>query len=91
MLSVHNVHANAATIHSVGADKKMLNNAICFELSGDGEQRSTNLKKNRELILGLRKRLALRRHRIHWIAGHVGIDDNERADALARKGVEESR
>lgn len=48
-------------------------------------------KKNTELIVGLRKRLALRRHRIHWIAGHVGIDDNERADALARKGVEESR
>ena len=50
MLSVHKVHANAATIHSVGADRKMLNNAICFELSVDGEQRSTNLKKKRELV-----------------------------------------
>ena len=50
MLSVHNAHANAATIHSVGADRKMLNNAICFELSVDGEQRSTNLMNNRALI-----------------------------------------
>ena len=58
MLSVHNVHANAATIHSVGADRKMLNNAICFELSVAGEQRSTNLMKNRGLIARLKGLLA---------------------------------
>lgn len=48
-------------------------------------------KANRELILGLRKRLEGRRVRIHWVAGHTGLDGNERADALARRGVEESR
>ena len=47
---MHNVHANAATIHSFGADRKMPSNAICFELSDEGEQRSTNLMKNRALI-----------------------------------------
>lgn len=48
-------------------------------------------KANRELILGLRKRLEGRKVRIHWVAGHTGLEGNERADALARKGVEESR
>lgn len=29
--------------------------------------------------------------KLHWVAGHVGVPENERADALARRGVEESR
>lgn len=28
---------------------------------------------------------------LQWVPGHVGVPENERADALARKGVEESR
>lgn len=48
-------------------------------------------KANRELISSVKTKLSKRRVRIHWIAGHVGIDDNERADALANQGVEESR
>ena len=47
-------------------------------------------KANRELIDGVKAQLAQRRHRIHWIAGHVGIEENERADALANLGVDES-
>lgn len=47
-------------------------------------------KANRELILGLRGRLAKRNVNIHWIAGHVGIPENERADELANMGVAES-
>jgi ribonuclease HI len=27
----------------------------------------------------------------HWVKGHAGNEDNERADALARRGVEEVR
>ena len=50
MLSVHNVHANAAVIHTVGADRSQLNNAVCFELADDGEQRAINLAKNEALI-----------------------------------------
>ena len=48
-------------------------------------------KANKELITGVKAQLAQRAHRIHWIAGHVGIEDNERADALANLGVDESR
>jgi ribonuclease HI len=47
-------------------------------------------KANKDLIDGVKAQLAQRKHRIHWIAGHVGIDDNERADALANLGVDES-
>lgn len=46
-------------------------------------------KANRELILGLRERLEGRKNlTLYWVAGHVGIEGNERADALANLGVE---
>ena len=36
---------------------------------------------------------ALARHDVdwHWIKGHAGHPENERADALARRGIEEVR
>jgi ribonuclease HI len=44
---------------------------------------------------GLWKRLdeAARRHRIewHWVKGHAGHDENERADELARQGLREAK
>ena len=44
-------------------------------------------KANRDLILGLRDRLGQRpAAEIHWVAGHVGVEGNERADALANQG-----
>ena len=48
-------------------------------------------KANRELIAGVKAKLAVRKPQVHWIAGHVGIADNERADALANRGVDGSR
>lgn len=48
-------------------------------------------KANRELIAEVKAKLAARRPTVHWIAGHVGIADNERADALANRGVDGSR
>lgn len=48
-------------------------------------------KANAPLIAALRGRLAERRVRIHWVAGHVGIPENERADELANEGVEDSK
>ncbi|MBV9751418.1 MAG: ribonuclease HI [Hyphomicrobiales bacterium] len=36
---------------------------------------------------------ATQRHRIewHWVKGHAGHDENERADELAREGLQEAR
>jgi ribonuclease HI len=36
---------------------------------------------------------ALERHQVefHWVKGHAGHAENERADALARQGVEQAR
>jgi ribonuclease HI len=49
-------------------------------------------KVNGGLISALKRALAQWPNaKIHWVAGHVGIPENERADELARKGVAESR
>ncbi|WP_148862674.1 ribonuclease HI [Marinobacter fonticola] len=45
--------------------------------------------KNADLWMALDEEV--RRHEInwHWVKGHAGVPGNERADALANKGVEE--
>jgi ribonuclease HI len=49
-------------------------------------------KANAELIADIKSSLrAWPRAELHWVAGHVGVAENERADTLARRGVEESR
>ncbi|MDP2310326.1 MAG: RNase H family protein [Pseudomonadota bacterium] len=49
-------------------------------------------KANVELIASLKAALKpWKKLKIEWVAGHVGIPENERADALARMGVEESK
>jgi ribonuclease HI len=49
---------------------------------------SWKAKANTELIVGLRDRLRRRPMlRIEWVAGHVGLPENERADELANRGV----
>jgi ribonuclease HI len=49
-------------------------------------------KANVELITKLRAHLRTRPGvRLEWVAGHVGLAENERADALAGRGVDESR
>ena len=48
-------------------------------------------KANRDVITAIKSRLRnFPNARIHWIAGHVGIPENERADELANRGVSES-
>ena len=49
-------------------------------------------KANVDLIAGIKKRLRARAGlRMEWIAGHVGIAGNERADVLAGRGVDRSK
>lgn len=51
--------------------------------------RGWKAKKNTDLILGLRERLKQRsKVEIVWVAGHAGVDGNERADRLATQGVQ---
>ena len=47
--------------------------------------------KNVELWQALDE--AVRRHQVawHWVKGHAGHPMNERADALARRGLQEAR
>jgi ribonuclease HI len=61
-------------------DSKYTNGVLCL---------GWKAKANRELIMALREALGARPGvALHWIAGHVGIDGNERADALANRGVD---
>lgn len=54
--------------------------------------RGWKAKANIGLIAGLKRAVAEWSNlTIYWVAGHAGVAENERADALARKGVEESR
>lgn len=50
--------------------------------------RGWKAKANGELVAELKARIARRSGlRLEWIAGHVGVEGNERADALANLGV----
>jgi ribonuclease HI len=55
--------------------------------------RTSDKKPVKNVDLWQRLELALERHQIewHWVKGHAGHVENERADALARQGVEQAR
>jgi len=69
----------AETPVALFTDSQYANGVLC---------KAWKAKANAELIADLRARLKLRpKLKVHWIAGHVGIAGNERADALANDGV----
>jgi ribonuclease HI len=47
--------------------------------------------KNVELWQRLEKAMESHDVKFHWVKGHAGHPENERADALARQGVEQAR
>lgn len=47
--------------------------------------------KNVDLWQALDKECARHELKWHWVKGHAGHAENERADALARRGVEQNR
>ena len=50
LLSPHNVHRNAARIHSCGADMRQLTNAVCVEMGLNSTLRWEHIAKNRQLV-----------------------------------------
>jgi ribonuclease HI len=55
--------------------------------------KTADKKPVKNVDLWQRLEAALERHRVqfHWVRGHAGHKENERADALARQGVEQAR
>ena len=55
--------------------------------------KTADKKPVKNVDLWQRLEAAIERHRVewHWVRGHSGHPENERADALARQGVEQAR
>jgi ribonuclease HI len=55
--------------------------------------KTADKKPVKNIDLWQRLEAALERHQVefHWVKGHSGHAENERADALARQGVEQAR
>jgi len=69
----------AATPAVLFTDSKYADGVLC---------RGWKVKANTALVAEIKGALARRPGaRIHWLAGHVGIEGNERADELANRGV----
>ena len=55
--------------------------------------KTADKKPVKNVDLWQRLEAALERHQVefHWVRGHAGHKENERADALARQGIEQAR
>ncbi len=80
---------------AVYTDSVYVKNGITTWLSGWKKKgwRTADGKpvKNQDLWEALDVEVAAHQVAFHWVKGHAGHPLNERADALARKGVEENR
>ncbi len=64
---------------AIFTDSKYAHGVLCLDWKA---------KANTELVDDLRRKLrSWPNAQIHWIAGHVGVEGNERADELANEGV----
>ncbi|WP_455481053.1 ribonuclease HI [Bartonella sp. B12(2025)] len=76
-------------------DSVYVRNGICKWLEGwkKNNWRTASKKpvKNMELWQALEDACSCHTIRWHWVKGHAGHPDNERADALARKAITEYR
>jgi ribonuclease HI len=79
----------------VYSDSRYLHDGITKFIHGwkRNEWRTADKKKVKNIDLWLRIEAAAKPHRVEWfwIKGHAGHPENERADALARKGLAEGR
>jgi ribonuclease HI len=79
----------------VYSDSRYLHDGITKFIHGwkRNDWRTADKKKVKNIDLWLRIEAAAKQHRVEWfwIKGHAGHPENERADALARKGLAEGR
>jgi ribonuclease HI len=81
--------ATPAELHT---DSQYLRDGITQWLAGWKKNgwRTSDKKPVKNVDLWQRLEAAAARHHVswHWVRGHIGHDDNERADALAREGMQ---
>jgi ribonuclease HI len=79
----------------VYTDSRYLHDGITKYIHGwkRNDWRTADKKKVKNIDLWLRIDAAAKPHQIEWfwVKGHAGHVENERADGLARKGLEEGR
>jgi ribonuclease HI len=81
--------ATPAELHT---DSQYLRDGITQWLAGWKKNgwRTSDKKPVKNVDLWQRLEAAAARHHVswHWVRGHIGHDENERADALAREGMQ---
>ena len=79
----------------VYSDSRYLHDGITKYIHGwkRNDWRTADKKKVKNIDLWLRIEAAAKPHQVQWfwVKGHAGHTENERADALARKGLSEAR
>ena len=79
----------------VYSDSRYVHDGITKFIHGwkRNDWRTADKKKVKNIDLWLRIDAAAKQHKVEWfwVKGHAGHVENERADALARKGLEEGR
>jgi ribonuclease HI len=82
---------NRAAMVEIHTDSQYVKDGISKWINGWKRNgwKTSDKKPVKNAELWQRLDLALQRHQVswHWVRGHAGHDDNERADELAREGM----